>query len=292
MDEPGRGDPLDDAQRRRAPSVGLVVGRRGALVAEPDSFLLVAHWIDMVLGALTPAQWDSWRNWVTAVGGLIALFIATSTYRRNVRIKREEQARLVYSKSTDVELRNPGDKFPVLPNGAQVGTGSPGVRINTVPALGGKGWTSEAEALTSLLQVTVVVHNGSKELIGPIRVELLVGGKRLLPSLGIAEVEPDTNFVLDFTWVSPAGIVPSLESTILFRDSSAQWWRRHRSQPIERVHNDPENVDLPAAERITARAAQKALGISEDKWVQEPKVPLAARWHRFWRKVRGKNPIP
>ena len=231
--------------------------------------MLVAHFLDWLLGLLTPAQWDSWRNWLATIGGLIALSIATLTYRRNVRLKREEQARLIYSKTTDVELRNPGDRFPILPNGAQVGTGSPGVKINTLAALGGKGWRSESEALTSLLQATVVVHNGSKELIGPIRVEMLVSGKPITSSIGVAEIEPETDFVLDFLWVSPPNRVPSLESTILFRDSSAQWWRRQRSQPIERVHNDPEN------EGFASSGAR--LGSSGAKGPGHPRKPLGAR---------------
>jgi len=77
--------------------------------------------IDWFLGLLAPAQWDTWRNWLATIEGLVAIGIATLTYRRNVKLKREEQSRLVYSKSTHVKNHPPGATFNLLPHGALTG---------------------------------------------------------------------------------------------------------------------------------------------------------------------------
>ena len=81
--------------------------------------------VDWLFGLLTPTQWDALRNWLATVGGLIALLIAANTYRRNVRIKREEQARLVYSKIGSFAEHLPGERFDLLPNNAQAGKRHP-----------------------------------------------------------------------------------------------------------------------------------------------------------------------
>jgi hypothetical protein len=36
---------------------------------------------------LTAAEWELSRNWLGTAGGVIALLIGASTYRRNVKIK-------------------------------------------------------------------------------------------------------------------------------------------------------------------------------------------------------------
>lgn len=252
----------------------------------------MANW---TLGVLTPVQWDSLRNWLTTIGGLVALLIAANTYRRNVRVKREEQARLVYTKVTHVEHHMPGATFPLLPNGARIGDACPAVQIvvNTDP---------DAEhgslglALAPIIQATVSVHNGSKELIGPARVQMVNGGNDQVWdefSIGVDAVEPETEYVVDFTWVNefhPGQ--PSLATTLIFRDSSGQWWRRHRSEPIERVHDDPENLGPTAKERIAIRRYQQSIGISSEQQIAEPELSWLVRWHRSWRKVRGKSPTP
>lgn len=247
------------------------------------------------LGLLTPTQWEALRNWLTTVGGLIALLIAANTYRRNVRFKREEQAQLVYSKLGSLAGYAAGVRFDLLPNNAKVGTGIPLEWIGTEDSpyeLGGFG-----QAPDPVLQATVTIHNGSRELIGPARVQLvnLAGIPQAWEqtSISVDVIEPECDFVVGFTWVNnlfPGQ--PGLATTLIFRDASGQWWRRHRSEPIELVHDDPENSGLTPTERVERRLNQEALGIPEDQWVPEPKLTMRVRWHRFWRQVRGKTPIP
>lgn len=255
----------------------------------------MSAWINSCLGLLTPAQWEAWRNWLATIGGLVALLIAANTYRLNVRSKREAQARLVYSKVTDIAMRQPGEQFTTLRNGAQMGNGSPGMeRVQQVNQETGL-WDL-ARALAPLLQATVIIHNGSNEIIGPARVNMIHGVSREVWykfSITVAEIEPDSNAVVEFTWINDAhpGFPPSA-TTLLFRDSSAQWWRRVRSDPIERVHNDPENTAHPAGEREATRAYQHSIGVPPEQQVAEPRVGPITRWHRLARRVRGKNPIP
>lgn len=108
----------------RAARVGTG-GARGSFRHRRFAWGYVQIVLDWFFGLMTPAQWDALRNWLTTVGGLIALLIAANTYRRNVRIKREEQARLVYSKLKDVAFPAPGATFRSLTNGAQIAYGSP-----------------------------------------------------------------------------------------------------------------------------------------------------------------------
>ncbi len=251
--------------------------------------------VDWFLGLLTPAQWDAWRNWLATIGGLIALLIATNTYRRNGKIKREEQARLVYSKFTHVEHHMPGTTFPLLPNGASIGNGSPGMQIVTNP-------DPDAEqkalgfAVAPLIQTTVIIHNGSKELIGPARVQMVNGGTGRTWdefSISVGAIDPESDYVVDFTWINEVHPgQPSLATTVIFRDASGQWWRRHRAEPIEQVHDDPENVGPTPTERVGIRINQEAMGIPEAQRITEPKLTRRVRWHRFRRTRRGQSPVP
>jgi hypothetical protein len=250
---------------------------------------------DSLLGELTPAQWDAWRNWLATIGGLIALFIAANTYRRNVRIKREEQARLIYSKFTHVQHHSPGTKFELLPNDARMGNGSAGLQIISNPDPDAR-YKSLGLAVAPLNQVTVIIHNGSTELIGPARVQMVNGGSGKVWeefSISVGAVDPESDYVVDFTWVNelyPGQ--PSLATTVLFRDASGQWWRRHRAEPIERVHNDPENEGPTAVERVGIKRHQQAIGIPAEQQVVDPRLTVRVRWHRFWRKRRGRTPTP
>jgi hypothetical protein len=251
--------------------------------------------LDWFFALTEPEQWEVARNWLATIGGLIALLIAANTYRRNVKNKREEQARLIYSKITHVEYRNIGDEFPTLLNDARMGTGSPGLAHLNKKNPATDRWDL-AVAVAPLIQVTVVIHNGSKELIGPARVQMVNSGLGTVWdtfSISTAEVEPESDYVAEFTWINefhPGQ--PGLSTTLIFRDATRQWWRRLRSDPIERVHNDPENGSLPLRERHAARVMQEAMGIPKNQQVKEPRIGLVVRWHRLWRRLRGKSPIP
>lgn len=252
--------------------------------------------IDWLLGLLTPAQWDAWRGWLTTLGGLVALFVATSTYLRNGRIKREEQARLVYSKHTHVDLYEVGQTFslksPAADSG-QVIEGAADVVMNP-DSTSAERWLGLA--LQPLIQVRVVIHNGSKELIGPARLQVLNAGNGLIWedfSIKVDAVGPETDYVVDAVWINsfhPG--MPSLATTVIFRDASGQWWRRHRSEPIERVHDDPENSGPTAAERSRIRQQQSDQGVLEAERIQEPRPTAAVRLHRLLRRWKGKSPTP
>lgn len=250
----------------------------------------MAHFIDGLLGLLTPAQWDSWRNWLATIGGLVALFIALATFVRNVRLKREEQARLVYSKLTHVEYHDPGTTFEILPNDAKIGSGAFGATI--VPP---QDPNDKAVYLAQMpmIQVTAIIHNGSKELIGPAKIQMVNGGLDKIWdtfSIQVNAVDPESDYVVNFVWpndVHPGQ--PSLATTVLFRDASGQWWRRHRAEPIERVHDDPENAAYTPAERAVWAANARAFGGAP---TPEPKPSLRVRWHRSWRVRRGKRALP
>jgi hypothetical protein len=244
---------------------------------------------------LTLDQWDSVRNWLATIGGLVALLIAANTYRGNVRIKREEQARLVYSKLTHIKHHDRGATFPLLPNDARQGTGSLGMRIQINPDPKAE-HKSLGLAIEPLMQVTAVIHNGSKELIGPARVQMVNVGKGKVWdkfSISVNAVDPESDCIVVFTWINESHPgQPALATTLIFRDASGQWWRRHRAEPIERVHNDPENQGPTATERVGIRDQQQATGVSPERQVAEPKLTTRLRWNRYWRKRAGKSPIP
>jgi hypothetical protein len=239
---------------------------------------------------LASLDWDALRNWLATIGGLAALFIAANTYRRNIKFKREEQARLVYSRLTHVEFHDPGTEFPMLPNEAKIGTMSSGTTI-VMPSDPNE--KAHNLALVPVIQVTAIVHNGSKELIGPVKVQMVNAGLDKIWdtfSIQVDAVEPESDYVVDFVWpndVHPGQ--PGLATTLLFRDASGQWWRRHKAEPIERVHDDPENTRYTPTERAQWAAVAAAMGLEPS---QEPQPPRRVRWHRYWRKRAGKTPVP
>lgn len=250
---------------------------------------------DWFFALTVPEQWETARNWLATIGGLIALLIAANTYRRNVKNKREEQARLVYSKVTFVASHNPGDKFAGLLNGATVGVGSAGLAHLNEKNPETDRWDLSL-ATAPVIQATVIIHNGSKELIQNARVQMIHGMTRKLlsaQSMTVAEVEPETNFAIEFVWVNEFDPgQPPLATTLIFQDSSGQWWRRVRSDSIERVHDDPENSARPPHERIETRKYQEAIGVPKERRIEEPQIGPVVRLHRLGRRLRGKSPIP
>ena len=148
-----------------------------------------------------------------------------------------------------------------------------------------------------VLQATVIIHNGSKELIGPARVQLVnqAGHPQAFEqiSISVGTIEPESDYTVNFTWVnSQHPGQPALGTTLVFRDASGQWWRRQRSEPIESIHRDPEDSGPTPAERVEHRRQQEALGTPKEQWMPEPRLTVGVRWHRLWRMARGKRPIP
>lgn len=233
------------------------------------------------------ATWEFILNIATAVGGLVALFVAVSTYLRNSRTKREAQARLVYSK---IEIINTFDKdkqfLPLTHGGISTSTGAAAISNNR---LGGFLWSS----VLPVYQVKVIVCNKSEELIGPVKVQMINSGNGKTWntfSILIGTIEPNTNSEVEFVWEND--VFPNqygLMSTIIFRDSNSSWWRRKGSDPIEKVHNDPENSCYTPWERELSAKRAEALG-----WIpsQEPRLPFRVKYNRLLRRLKGKPPIP
>lgn len=262
------------------------VMREGRASTSPatDSLCLVSHWMDWLLGQLSPSQWDSWRNWLATIGGIVALLIAALTYQRNVRNKREEQARLVYSETTQIGRFGPGTEMDAMVGGATRGAGE-GITSGTNPGtykVGG----------VPVLRVTVTVNNESSEVIGPVLIGLvdpMRGTRYLHARIEESSIKPKASAVYELM-VIPLDEWSSAAPTVLFRDAGNNWWRRISYEPIEHVHDDPSNFPWNSPNRgPSARKSGKVWAV--DDFVKT--VPrLSTRWHRFWRRLRGKSPIP
>lgn len=241
---------------------------------------------DSFLELLKDVPWETLRTWAATLGGLVALFIALCTYRRSVRLKREEQARLVYAKVVHVKEYNPGDFIKFTDHGARTGVSNAAVAMERGEA------GTVFVAKEPIIQAVIAVHNGSKELIGPAKVQLVNRGTSTVFDLshimGLADPESETLAELTVSNIVAPGW-PPLGATVIFRDASGAWWRRHLAEPIEAVHDDPENWIRGPLEREAARAVQIAEGLSPMK---EPTVSLRVKWHRFKRRLRRKPPIP
>jgi len=250
----------------------------------------VATFLHFVSDLLTPREWDALRNWVSALVGLGALMVALRTYRRSVRLRREEQARLVYSKLTAVSFHNVGETFPVLPDGVETGYTAGGA--NVVPR--GDSMSEPAMlAVEPAIRLTIGIHNGSKELVGPVKVQVINTGLDSAidgVAMILGAVDPESTKQVNFVFANPVHPgQPGLAARVVFRDSSGRWWCRHMSEPIESVHDDPENAAMPKVHRDDSARRALSMGLTPSP---EPKVLLGVRWHRFWRARRGKTPIP
>lgn len=244
--------------------------------------------VDTFLG-LTPEQWEATRNWLATIGGLIALLVALNTYRHNVKNKREEQARLVYSRVRSVNRYLEGEPF----------TSEPGPPIQD-PSIAQRFDPNDSRhyrAVVSIMQIEVCVHNGSKELIGPAKAQMMnlrTGLPDDWQSVLVTTIEPESDATLHFLYRANAEDLRRKETalpetTVIFRDASGQWWRRHGSEPIERVHADPESNYPTPSERVLWREYYTSQGLRAGP---EPTVPWSVVWSRYWRRVRGKSPIP
>jgi hypothetical protein len=232
----------------------------------------------------------SWPDWIAAVFTSLAFVVAAISYARSVRVREEAQARLVYSYVLHVEEHEAGAVFDVLPRGAQSGTGGGGTAM-LPKAAPTDPWRQVA--VVPVIQMTAVIHNGSDELIGPAKLQVVNSGRgKVLDdfSMMAGSVRPHSDHIVDFVWPNadyPGS--PSTATTVIFRDASGSWWRRHMSEPIESVHDDPENAAWTAKERAGWAANARAMGLDPSP---EPQPSFRVRWHRWKRARRGKSPIP
>lgn len=248
--------------------------------------LVVAHQAQQAVGPGT------WPDWIAAIFTSLAFVVAAVSYAFAIKDRREAQARLVYSRVTHVEFIEAGAELELLPHGAKIGNGF-GTTIIMPTRSEDK---ARGLALSPLGHVTAEIHNGSNELIGPARIQMVNGatGKAWDTfSISVAAIDPESSYVVDFTWpneLHPGQ--PSLGTTVIFRDATGRWWRRHMSEPIEHVHADPENEGPPPKEREGIRAYQRRIGVPEHQLIPEPRVSLRVRWRRLLRRLRGRPSIP
>lgn len=230
-------------------------------------------------------------NWIVGIATSLAFLVAAGTYWQAVKVRREEQARLVYSSLKAFHARQAGETFPINGDGADIGLSNGNVRI--VNSDNDK--TAQQIALEPVLQVTVAIHNLSKEMVSPVRVHLIDSGHGKVWkefSLSVV-VEPKSTKLVEFVFpnhIHPAQ--PGIGTIITFRDSSSNWWRRFGSEPIDRLHSDPENSGPLREERELTRAYQRSIGIAEDLLVQEPKIGLITHTRRLIRRLRRKPFLP
>lgn len=231
----------------------------------------------------------SWPDWVAAVGTSLAFLIAAVSYFRSTRNGREAQARLVYSTFLDIKTYEAGEEAPIMLPGAKIAGGEGMVIVPSPP-----GVESRSKAIAPVIRAAVRVHNGSDELMGPAKIQLYdTGHKKLFDRVTMftGPIEPHSDYVVDLSIINEIHPnQPSLGMVTIFRDSSNRWWKRHQSEAIERIHDDPNNMSDSAAERAGRERNLKMAGLPGLD--PEPKPPLRVRLHRLWRQVRGKTPIP
>lgn len=231
----------------------------------------------------------SWPDWVAAVGTTAAFLIAAISYFRSTRDASKGQARLVYAKIIETKFYEPGEEGPMMLDSVQLGGGE-GLEIVREPGL----TPTNVRALMPLARVVVRIHNGSNELVGPGKLQLVDSGHKKIfdqVSMPFGPVEPRSDFTVEIHVGNPHHPnQPSIETVMLFRDSSSRWWKREGIEPIERIHDDPNNMlDTPAERAQRARNAA-LFGLGELEPLPVPSV--RARWHRLMRRLRGKPPIP
>lgn len=244
---------------------------------------------DLIVGGIAVG---SWPDWIAAAGTSLAFVVAAFAYRRDVKVRRQSQARLVYSKLVDYETFHVGTIIPTLPDGAVQGCNAAGT-VELVFSDNPDG-TAVLRTTAPAIRVVIDVHNLSDELIGPAKIQVVDAGRNAILNdfcclTGV--IEPHSTYRCDFVFQNdryPAG-EPSLGTTVIFRDATGGWWRRHLSDLIEAVHDDPENGAFTPAQREQWAANARAFGSTP---TPEPFISRRVRWHRYWRRRRGLSPIP
>lgn len=180
------------------------------------------------ISAITPGTWP---DWFAAIGTTAAFAIAAIAYARDVKARNWAQARLVYCKVLGVTAYEAMKSFPLLDQGAQVGHGD--VKLGHVEAVDG---TVLHFSESPFVLVTIAVHNGSDELIGPVWVQGFNPGDgapwNFRVPLGF--VEPRSHGVVELYCSNPAHPgEPNVLGRVVFRDSGGRWWRRSGWEPVE-----------------------------------------------------------
>lgn len=207
----------------------------------------------------TPAPADvaaldlgSWPEWIAAVAALLALAgaalsvyfayravvasreankLTRDAFAADVQVRREAQARFVYSTTLVLGQITPGE--PVYTDGD---VSFPG---GLARSDGRTGWVGEGTGLT----VKITLHNGSAELIGPFSIGVYdyESGETANGNMRMSRRDP----LLPGETYSTSFGVPTgharghlLRGDIIFRDSSGTIWRRRGAEPIEEHKGD------------------------------------------------------
>ena len=184
-----------------------------------------------VCSAVHPMAFIGERNWLATIGGLVGLFIAAATFRGNLRARQIEQARLVYARIDRIEYCEAGQSFRITPG---IDANHPQVEAGVFQGM--KMIDDEAHITVSerSLMVIITVHNGSKERVGPIRLDYHNDAMRANMKLhnGINLIGPETEYPLAAIMANPLDRgQPSVSALIRFQDSSGRWWKRFRDEP-------------------------------------------------------------
>jgi hypothetical protein len=212
----------------------------------------VRLWFNSRLGGLSPSQWEAWRNWLSTIGGLVALCIALITYRRNVKTKNEEQPRKVYSELVQVKDGIVGGLI----------THTPGLILHPDVAVWGQGNIGSNRALPENPWRTYSfrVTNGSDEIIDPVHFVAQYNytdkttrySKRVYGVLKPGEAES-----VQIAVPGSSSDKPRLCYMVTFRDSGGRWWRRKGTQAIEKAKPLDTGNEPSTFARINARARER-----------------------------------
>lgn len=233
----------------------------------------------------------SWPDWIAAVGTSLAFMIAAVTYFRSVRDASEAQARLVFARIEEIHFYSPGDEGATLLGEAEI-SGGEGLAL----LRGADGLPTRVQALHPVVRAVVRIHNGSDELVGPGKIQLYNDGfKRMFDRVSMfhGAIEPHSDYFAELHVINPHHpSQPSVSTVLIFRDSSNRWWKRAGFDPIERIHDDPNNMQDTPAERAERVKNLAILGDGALKIKPLLKPSMKVRWHRLVRRLHGKNPVP
>lgn len=222
-----------------------------------------------------------------AVGTSLAFIVAAVSYLRDVGLKKEAQARLVYSKLVDLSFHEAGEPLAALQPGVTMGILA--VQATRTYA----GGTACIVPSTPVVRVTASIRNRSDELIGPAKLQIVNTGRKVIFESfagSVGSVDPQSDMLIDFVFPNTEHPnQPSIGTTVIFRDASGAWWRRHLAEPIESVHDDPENSAPTPTERAQYAENARAMGITPRPPLA---IPLRVKYRRAIRARRGKSAIP
>ncbi|WP_160073399.1 hypothetical protein [Pseudoclavibacter sp. 8L] len=203
-------------------------------------------------------------GWIGAVGTLAEVFgaigtvaafgIAAAGYFWSVRRAREAQARRVYAHVDDLVCHRERE---FVDTGQFIRGGESDTayseHLSWEPGEDRHG-NSIRHYSTPIVACHVKLSNGSDEIMGPIRVDLVDPISGSLVRDGSSEVrrlEPLGSLIRVMVIEDEWSGRPPLKARIVFRDSSGTWWHRYESEPIQRA---PRSIRGGAsAEQVFAR---------------------------------------